>query len=90
MTDDLVNRLRSMEVFWMDGGISPVAYAAADRIEELEKENEMLRKDRANMKAAAKKALKNATEMDNWHRYGEGYEVLIALVEDMIKDKGDE
>lgn len=36
MTDDLVKRLRSMEVFLMDSGISPVAYAAADRIEELE------------------------------------------------------
>jgi hypothetical protein len=36
MSDDLVKRLRSMEVFFMDGCISPVAYAAADRIEELE------------------------------------------------------
>jgi len=36
MTDDLVKRLRSMEVFFMDGCISPVAYAAADRIEKLE------------------------------------------------------
>jgi septal ring factor EnvC (AmiA/AmiB activator) len=36
MTDDLVKRLRSMEVFIMDGCISPVAYEAADRIEELE------------------------------------------------------
>jgi hypothetical protein len=38
MTDDLVKRLRSMEVFFMDGCISPVAYAAADRIEELQRE----------------------------------------------------
>lgn len=37
MTNDLVKRLRSMEVFIMDGCISPVAYEAADRIEKLEK-----------------------------------------------------
>ena len=36
MSDDLVKQLRSMEVFFMDGCISPVAYAAADRIEKLE------------------------------------------------------
>lgn len=37
MTDDLVKRLRSPEVFLMTSGmISPVAEAAADRIEKLE------------------------------------------------------
>ena len=37
MTDNLVKRLRSPEVFLMtSGGISPVAYEAADRIEKLE------------------------------------------------------
>ena len=37
MTDDLVKRLRSPEVFLMTSGmISPVAYEAADRIEKLE------------------------------------------------------
>ena len=36
MTDDIVKRLRSMEVFLMECGISPVAHLAADRIELLE------------------------------------------------------
>jgi hypothetical protein len=37
MSDDLVKRLRSPEVFLMTSGmISPVAEAAADRIEKLE------------------------------------------------------
>jgi hypothetical protein len=37
MTDDLVKRLRSPEVFLMTSAmISPVAYEAADRIEALE------------------------------------------------------
>jgi hypothetical protein len=37
MTDDLVKRLRSPEVFITHGQmISPVAYEAADRIEQLE------------------------------------------------------
>jgi predicted RNase H-like nuclease (RuvC/YqgF family) len=37
MSDDLVKRLRSPEVFLMTSGmISPVAYEAADRIEKLE------------------------------------------------------
>jgi hypothetical protein len=37
MTDDLVKRLRSPEVFLMTSAmVSPVAYDAADRIEKLE------------------------------------------------------
>jgi len=37
MSDDLVKRLRSPEVFLMTSGmISPVAYEAADHIEKLE------------------------------------------------------
>ena len=82
MNDELIEMLRATSSWGYD-----LPALAADRIEELEKENEVLHEDRANMKAAAKKALKNATEMDNWHRYGEGYEVLTALVKDMIKDK---
>ncbi len=53
MSDDLVKRLRSMEVFIMDGCISPVAYAAADRIEALERE---LAEERRSREAAAAKA----------------------------------
>ena len=36
MNNNLVTRLRSMEVFLMECGISPVAHLAADRIELLE------------------------------------------------------
>ena len=43
MTDDLVKRLRSPEVFIDTGGmISPVAYQAADRIEAQDKRNKEL------------------------------------------------
>jgi 5,10-methenyltetrahydromethanopterin hydrogenase len=37
MASDLVERLRSLEVFISNGGYSPVACEAADRIEELER-----------------------------------------------------
>jgi len=42
MSDDLVKRLRSPEVFLMTSGmISPIAEAAADRIEKLEADLEI-------------------------------------------------
>ena len=67
MNDDLVKRLRSMEVFLMDGCVSPVAYAAADRIEELEKSVRNMQQDVAFLRRL------RAAGVDNW----EGYEFAL-------------
>lgn len=66
MSDDLVNRLRSMEVFLMDGGISPVAYAAAERIEELEAALRKIAKH--DMQAIALDALERGSQISQMRR----------------------
>ena len=78
MTDDLVKRLRSAEVFIDTGGmISPVAYQAADRIEQLE--------------AALKKAPEIAHDLGELFRvrhqsdYAQGYENASDTIAMMLR-----